>query len=415
MQRWLKFSKYLPNYQWDPIIYTPENPEFNLRDETLLKDVSPSLKVYKRPIWEPFSVYRRIFGSKGAVVKQGVVGGSGKKSILTNLIIWIRGNFFIPDPRVFWVKPSVRFLTQFIKDEGIELVVTTGPPHSMHLIGLNLKKNLGIKWVADFRDPWSQLDLLHQMQLSRSTLAKHLKLEKEVLKAADKVILVNDKFKNKIAGVSHKKLEIITNGFDEPDFSNDQLATPEKFILCHFGLLNEVRNPEQLWKAFEELCEENESFHQSLELRLGGIIDDQVRATIESNPLLLEKTVFLDYLSHDEVIQNYYHSSILLLLLNKSELGKSFMTGKIFEYLAVKKPILATGYPESDAGKLINKTKTGEIIHFDQKDEMKAFILKRFSEFPNTTISCDEAEIAKYSRENLTRELSKVFNKTLNG
>src|SRR5688572_9799464 len=193
VQRWLKFAKYLPQLGWEPYIFTPENPSVTIRDESLLKDVPAEAEVIRFPIWEPYEYFFKI-SSAMSQQKSGSAPdlvATKNKSLFQKISTFVRGNFFIPDPRVFWVTPSVKFLHDFLKEREIRTIITTGPPHSLHLIGLKLKKkDPSLQWLADFRDPWSEWGLLDSLNISPLARTLHRRLEKKVLKGADKIITI---------------------------------------------------------------------------------------------------------------------------------------------------------------------------------------------------------------------------------
>ena len=210
---------------------------------------------------------------------------------------------------------SIKFLQDKIKKEGVEYIITTGPPHSMHLIGLGLKKVIpNLKWIADFRDPWSELDLLDEFHLSKSSRNKHQKLEKEVLQTADVTLTVSETWVKDLVRLAAKRVELITNGYDLADFESKPKMN-DKFIIGHYGLLNHLRNPKHLWKTLNELCYENSDFASKLEIHLSGNIDAEVIAEIEEYPNLKDRLKQLGYLSHSGVLEEYMNASVLLLLL----------------------------------------------------------------------------------------------------
>jgi len=403
VQRWLKFTKYLPKYDWKPIVYTPENPYFEVKDEALLDDIPFEAEVWKNPIWEPYTLKDKLFGKGERFQSAGVI--SNKKSLKNKVLNWVRGNVFIPDPKIYWLKPSVKVLLKKIKEEGIEHIVTTGPPHSMHLIGLGLKKaNPNLKWIADFRDPWSELDLLDDFHLSKYSIKKHQKLERDVLETADVTLTVSETWVEDLKRLGGGRVELITNGYDVADFELKP-KTNDNFIIGHYGLLNHLRNPKNLWKALADLCDENTKFNAKLEIHFSGNIDGEVMAEIESYPQLKEKVKQLGYLSHAEVLAEYNKASVLLLLLFYSKSGIGNYPGKIFEYFAAKRSVLAFGPENSDAKKLIEKINTGMYFSYDKKN-LKNEILALFNNenyfnFENTE---------NFSREKLTKELSDLLN-----
>ena len=403
VQRWLKFTKYLPKYNWQPIIYTPENPYFEVKDEALCKDIPVEAEIWKTPVWEPYALKDKLFGKAGKSQSAGVI--SNKKSLKNKLLNWVRGNVFIPDPKIYWVNPSIKVLLKKIKEEDIEHIITTGPPHSMHLIGLGLKKSIpNLKWIADFRDPWSELDLLDEFHLSNSSRKKHQDLEKQVLQNADVALTVSETWVKDLKRLGANRVELITNGYDTADFDSKP-KTHDKFIIGHYGLLNHLRNPKNLWKVLNSLCEENTEFNSKLEIHLSGNIDAEVISEIESHPYLKTRVKQLGCLSHAEVLAEYNEASVLLLLLFNSKSGVGNYPGKIFEYFAAQKPIAAFGPKESDIEKLIEKTKTGMYFSYDET-KLKDDILDLFKNENQFNFENTES----FSREKLTKDLSELLN-----
>ena len=403
VQRWLKFSKYLPKYNWQPIIYTPENPYFEVKDKALLNDIPSEAKIWKSPIWEPYALKDKLFGKGSESQSAGVI--ANKKSLKNKVLNWLRGNVFIPDPKIYWVNPSVKVLLKKIQNEGIEYVITTGPPHSMHLIGLGLKKAMhNLKWIADFRDPWSELDLLNEFQLSNYSRKKHKDLEREVLQTADVTLTVSETWVNDLERLGADRVKLITNGYDADDFKLKP-KTNDKFIIGHYGLLNHLRNPKNLWKSLANLCEENKEINSKLEIHLSGNIDVEVFSEIESYSFLKGKVKQLGYLSHAQVLKLYNQTDVLLLLLFNSKSGIGNYPGKIFEYFAAQRSILAFGPEDSDAKKLIEKTNTGMYFSYDEK-KLKNDILSLFNNKNNFNFE----NTVSFSREKLTKDLSDILN-----
>ena len=403
VQRWLKFSKYLPKYNWQPIIYTPENPYFEVKDQALLNDIPAEAKIWKTPIWEPYALKDKLFGKGSESQSAGVI--TNKKSLKNKLLNWVRGNVFIPDPKIYWVRPSVKVLLKKILEEDIHHIITTGPPHSMHLIGLGLKKAMpNLKWIADFRDPWSELDLFNEFQLNNSSMKKHKDLEREVLQTADVTLTVSETWVKDLKRLGGDRVELITNGYDADDFELKPKIN-DKFIIGHYGLLNHLRNPKNLWKSLNSLCDENTEFNNKLEIHLSGNIDGEVLAEIESYSCLKAKVKQLGYLSHAQVLEQYNQADVLLLLLFNSKSGIGNYPGKIFEYFAAQKPILAFGPIISDAERLIKNTNTGKYFSYDDTN-LKTDILDLFNN-PN---NFDFENMENFSREKLTYDLANLLN-----
>jgi len=407
VQRWLKFAKYLPKFNWKPVIYTPENPYFDLMDNSLIAEIPSEVEVVKTKIWEPYYLKDKIFGKSKNSQTSGLINNTF--TVKNYFFNWIRGNFFVPDPKIFWVKKSIKFLLKYINENNIEYVVSTGPPHSMHLIALGLKKkNKNLKWIADFRDPWSKLDLLDNFHLSYFAKNKNKLLEKNVLFKANLILTVSEKWKNDFKKLGANNVKVITNGYDDSDFTNYTSKIPnEKFVIGHYGLINHLRNPKNFWKALDEICLENKDFSKKLEIHLSGNIDKNIIKEISNYSAINSKVKILGYLSHKEVIDAYTNTSLLLVLLFNSKSGLGNHPAKLFECIACKKQFFVFGPENSDTQKLLNKTKIGEyLLYSDNIVHIKEKIIKAYNnQSVNYKFSND------FSREKLTLNLADTLNK----
>ncbi len=409
VQRWLKFAKYLPENKWKPYIYTPENPYLEVIDKDLEKDIHKDTDVWKLPIWEPYKIKDQLFSKKKDTQSSGVIQKEG--SLINKFFLWLRGNFFIPDPKKYWINPSVKFLLKKLQDESINTIITTGPPHSMHLIGYELKKKIDIKWIADFRDPWSNLDMLNEFYLSKRSMKKHVNLEKKVLKLADICLTVSESWAQSFKKLGSRRVELITNGFDKDDFSYNEVKR-EKFIVGHYGLINHLRNPKIFWRVLDDLCSENEIFNKLLEIHFAGNVDKSILNMISDFPSLQQKVKNLGYITHKEVISSYQNSSILLLLLFNSKSGVGNYPGKLFEYFAANRPILAFGPAESDTKNMIITTKSGIYHDYDANyQDLKENVLQLFNQ---RNMLYQNNELSMFDRRELTKRLVKLLN-GLNG
>lgn len=406
VQRWLKFAKYLPEFGYQPIIYTPENPEFPAIDESLVDDIPNGIEILKQPIWEPYNWYRQFLGQKDKKIGAGFVSEKKEPGFLHKISVWVRGNFFIPDARKFWIKPSVQFLTQYLKENPVDVVISTGPPHSMHLIALELKRNLNVNWIADFRDPWTNIDFYQELMLSSWADKKHRQLENEVLTTADKVLTVGYTMTKEMKSLGASNVETITNGFDEDDFPDNQVELDKEFSISHIGTFSPSRNCPKLWQAIAELKSENGDFAKLFKLRTVGVVDHSVASSIEENGLT-ENWERIDYVSHSEVLNYQRSSKVLLVSINNTPNATGILPGKFFEYLASGRPILAIGPKESDIGTVLSKTTAGIIVERNDLATMKQVILAFFEE--SQAIQRNEVEMAKFSRRGLTEQLSKTL------
>jgi len=404
VQRWLKFSKYLPEFGWDPIIFTPENPDFDQKDSSLEKDVNSTVEVLKFPIWEPYGLFKRLSGKKE--LKQGQVLETGNDSLLKKVAVWVRGNLFVPDPKRFWRKPSVDYLMSILETNEIKHVITTGPPHSMHLIGRDLKlKNPSMTWVADFRDPWSQWDILKRMRITSFVWKKHLKLEQEVLKIADAVLATGPSAAEELKALGARRTHYITNGFDRDDLKEETEKPSDKFVISHVGMLSHFRNPENLWLVLNELCQD-EAFFNALSLRLTGILSAEVESSIMRYAKLKEKLTCKPSIPHEQVYGEYLQSNLLLLIQTDSQGATSQLPGKLFEYLSAKRPILAIGRAGNDISGILKATSAGEGFQYDEKDDLKSFILEEFNAWKSKGSRWVFKDIERYGRRSLTQDLS---------
>lgn len=417
VQRWLKFVKYLTKKNYHCIVYTPENPETPVIDNSLLKDIpDKNYEVIKTKIIEPYSAYKILTG-KSPNEKITVSFLNEKKqshSLFENISKWIRGNIFIPDAKMLWIKPSVRFLSNYLKNKPVDILVSTGPPHSMHLIALNLKKHFpNIKWIADFRDPWTNIDFLNELKLSKWAKKKHQTLEKYVLQSADAVISVSPTLTKELSDLvpeNSNKFYTITNGFDWDDFQSlaQQKKSNTPFTLTYAGLLPPNRNPEILWKAIAELYEENKLLPELFKVQLIGKTDISIIESIKKHNItdFIEK---IDYLSHAETIKKEIESDALLLIINNAPNSKGILTGKLFEYLALQKPIIVIGPTDGDAAQIIYQTNAGVVVDFNDLPKMKDTLLKLLQrQIPASS----KEKINLYSRESLTEQLIEIIKKT---
>jgi hypothetical protein len=414
VQRWLKFTKYLRDFNWEPVIYTPENPEIPVEDNSLLKDIPEGITILKKKIWEPYSFYKKFLGQKVEdKIQTGFLTEKRKPKLKEKISVWIRGNLFIPDARKFWTGPSVKYLVTYLKKNPVDIIISTGPPHSMHLIGMKLKEKLKIPWFADFRDPWTNIYYRDDLKLSLFAKKKHLKLELEVLKKADTVTVVSPTLGENFAEIYNCNYHVITNGFDEDDFPiNQNLRTNTKFSITHVGVLMKKSNPENLWSILRELTEVNEEFMNDLEIKLAGKVDYSIINSIKKNNLFPYLTK-INYLPHEEIVEFQKQASVLLLLIPNTDNSKLIITGKLFEYLAARRPVLAIGPTDGDAAEIINDTKAGMISGFGDNNRLKNNILALYHDYKKGKLQINTGNISKYSRKNLTCELVELLNASI--
>jgi len=410
VQRWLKFVKYLRNFGWEPVIYTPGNPEFPELDHSLAKDIPAGIEILKQTIWEPYDTYKKLLGQrKDEKINAAFLSEKKKNSALENLSVWIRGNFFIPDARKFWIKPSIKFLTGYLKENPVKAVISTGPPHSMHLIALEVAERVNIPWLADFRDPWTNIDFYKDLKLTSRADAIHRKLEKQVLSQADVVTVISPGMAADFGRIHERTYEVITNGFDPGDTGQSHPPSPDKkFSIAHIGTLVSSRNPETVWIALQDIVATDPEFASDLEIKLVGKVDYKVMESLEQRGLsgFVRK---IDYMPHDEVVKYQQQSRVLLLIINNTPNAKMILTGKFFEYLAAGRPILCLGPADGDAAAILAETQAGLLADFGDVSTMKEHIRSLYNDYVCGSVSTKSKGIELYSRKELTGKLAKLL------
>lgn len=409
VQRWLKFVKYLNQFGWQPVVYTPENGEMPVLDASLESDIPSGTLVIRKPIWEPYDFYKKLVGAKkGEKINTGFLTENKRPGFKEKLAVWLRGNLFIPDARKFWIKPSIAFLNKWLKENPVDVIVSTGPPHSMHLIAHAVATANKIPWLADFRDPWTNIDYYKDLMLTSRADRIHHDLEKKVVTDATRVVVVGRTMKQEFEDTYHRKVDLITNGFDTEDITTAGSVSNEKFVIAHVGTLVRTRNPENLWNAVSDLLKELPELKNKLSIRLTGKVDLAVRNSIDSAGLTPYVT-YVDYLPHDRVAIEQQSASVLLLILNNTQNAKGILTGKLFEYLASGRPVLCIGPEDGDAAEILNETRSGVTCGFNDTEKLKLTLRKLYDDTKSGVSSAKGTGIEKYSRKALTSQLAVIL------
>ena len=411
VQRWLKFVKYLREFGWEPVIYTPLNPGFSLIDESLVIDIPEGVEVVKRAIWEPYGFYRKITGQKNeANINTGFLTHKEPNGFFEKLSIWVRGNLFIPDARRFWIGPSTRYLIKYLKKNRVDAIVSTGPPHSMHMIGLKIRKKTALPWIADFRDPWTDFDFYKDMKISGWADRTHKRLELQTITECSAVVVVSNDMKVNYEKMGGRNVNLITNGYDADDIDSTVVLRDVKFSISHIGSLPPNRNPKLLWRALSELCDTIPTFREDLEIKLVGQVDESVLSDLKMLNLN-QQLNHISYVPHNQVSELMKKSSVLLLAINNSSNAKGILTGKFFEYLASGRPILAIGPKSGDAAQILQDSGAGEIVDYDENMRIVEVIRALYEKYLQNDLKNNPKGIEKYSRKNLTADLAAILNK----
>ena len=406
VQRWLKFVKYLPEFNIEPIVYCPSNPNYPIIDKSLKDEIPNGITVISQPIQEPYSFAKLISKKSYKSISSGVIPKRKRQSLVERIMLFVRGNFFVPDARKNWVNPSVAFLSDYINKNVIDTIITTGPPHSLHLIGLHLKQSLNIKWVADFRDPWTTIGYHKSLKLMNFAKKKHNQLEQKVLNTVDEIIVTSNHTKNEFSLKSKQPIKVVTNGYDNNSVEIN--SKDDKFTISHIGSLLSERNPLVLWEVLSELVSENQLFANAFQLNFIGIVSDAIINTVKSFGLINHLNI-LGYVNHDKAIEFQKKSQLLLLIEIDSEDTKAIIPGKLFEYMISETPIIGVGPKDSDVETIITESNTGSYFLYSEKEKLKTKVLSYFEDFKNGPLKSNPVGLQKYSRRNLTEKLSDIL------
>lgn len=419
VQRWVKFAKYLPSDGWQPVIYTPENPEQLAVDESLAAEVPGAAEVVKTRIIEPYELYKKLLRrsghSKEAVEVNPV--NAQNKSLLQKAAMWVRGNLFRPDPRCLWIGPSVRFLKKYLSEHPVDLIVSTGPPQSMHMIGLRLSRETGLPWIADFRDPWTKIFYFKHLAMTPATERWHKKMEKMVLDEASAVVAVSPLVQQEFQAMTDTPVELITNGFDECDFSSEPCTqayggASQEFTITHTGLFAADGNPTVLWDVLAEKCHADEAFRKLLRIKLIGKTDDQILKALKDRGLE-SSLINMGYQTHSVAVEQQRQASVLILPLRKEPEYRAVLPGKLFEYLASQRPILGIGQPDGAMAMIVNETGTGTVIDWNDKEGISQYIEQCWKRHLEGRLSSDGADLSRFTRRSLTRRMAGLFDKII--
>jgi hypothetical protein len=363
VQRWLKFCKYLPEHGWQPIVLTVKNGSYPAYDNSLLNEVPNEVLVYRTNTIEPFEIYNLLRGKKGKSVEVGMGNIKDPKGGFAKFANYVRANFFIPDARLGWNSFAYAEAKKIIAKHKPEVVITTGPPHSTHLVGLKLKRDFQLPWIADFRDPWTEIFYNQFLNRTDQSILKDKKLEQEVLEKSDLLLAATPSIE-KLYGNKASNIKVILNGYDSSDYSElTELISPS-FNISFFGNMLPNQNIDNVWLAINELKSAGKLPDHFI-FRIIGNVADNIKESI-FNTGISELVAFLPFLPHKEAVKEMQKSNMLFLPIPIDKGNKLILTGKIFEYLATKRPILSVGPKDGDAAEVL--TACDQLPMLDYKD-----------------------------------------------
>lgn len=416
MVRNLKFVKYFRNHGWEPIIYAPENASYPIIDASTEKDLPYGVEFLKTPIFEPYGLFNIAKGKKATEqVKDVFLVTEKKRSFIHDFGLWIRANFFIPDARSFWIKPSVNYLRAYLKHHPVDAIISYGPPHSMHIIAKQLHKEFGIPWVSDWQDPWTEIDYFSKFKMTRLARNKHIRLEKEVITQADALVMVSKNWCHDLEKLSGRSVDYIPFGYDESDFAGIQYERGEHFTISHFGTFGTDRNPLNLWKALKELKTEFPTFEKHLRIHLAGMVDASVFQAIEQTGLK-QQLRYDRQINKSELFGYLANSNVQLVLINTPEEGikynnKGRVPAKVFECIGSRQPIMVLGPKDGDVANIVADTETGTTCLYEDYTGIKKTVSDWYTNWLNNVPSTSPKNIEQYSFNNLTKQMAQVLNR----
>jgi len=359
--RCLKFAKYLQRFGWEPIVFTARNAHYPSRDYSNDRDIPQGMEVLTCPILEPYSVYKMLTLQAPDTNVNNVFNVIPTRlNRMHQFAVWVRSNFFIPDARALWIGPAFRFLSRWLERNRVDAIISNGPPHSNTRIATLVKKKFGIPWLADFQDPWTQVDYYQLLKLMPWADARHRRMEQEAFRHADRMSVVSKVWARSLAAIGAKNVEVLYWGFDPADYAHLDRTLDSRFTLTYFGIMGYDRNPVNLFKAIAVMVRDFPGFRDDFRLQLIGQVDHSVWEVIDQEGI---RAVVDDLgsMSRQDTLQRAQGSHALLLLLNCQPNAEGRIPGKSFEYMALQRPILFLGDTQSEIAGILS-TASGNFL-----------------------------------------------------
>ncbi|HAD97717.1 MAG TPA: hypothetical protein DCG19_09950 [Cryomorphaceae bacterium] len=402
--RSLKFAKYLHQMGWEVVVYAPENADYPLIAEGNLRDIPEEIEVIRGKILEPFAAFKKLSGRRPDDSANPVYQRDKKSSIVDSLSIWVRANFFIPDARALWIRPSVKRLSQYLRRKPVHVLLTDGPPHTNTVIAARLSKKFNIPWLADFQDPWTQVDYYKMMKISGPADWIHKKMEQSVFRTAKHITIVSPSWKKDLESIGAQNVSVVYWGYDEDDFKDiSPDPDPGTFTIIHAGTVGFDRLPNAFIDQINLLVKQLPD--QKIEVLFYGPVDYELKEQVHQ--LGLEKVVlFKGNIERKAMLKKLMECDLQLLLLNKADNAMGRLPGKLYEYLRVKKPIMGLGLPGSDADHILQNTGTGKVLNYNDTEGIRLFLSDLLNE---EWKSFNPDGIEQFSSENQISKISDLL------
>lgn len=339
------------------------------------------------------------------------------KNLGSLLATFFRGNLFIPDAKIGWIPAAVRKGLKIIRQDNVQLIYSTSPPQTVNLIAKIISKKSGVKWVADLRDPWTDIFYYHQLKRMKWAKKYDRYLEKSTLNSAKSIITVSSSltqlFKTKIPNQYH----VIPNGFESSKFPSVKKKSYSQFFkVIHTGHLAGNQNPETLWKSINILIHKEGNFKESIALEFYGKVHDDIIKSIKFYELN-DYTQFFEYQSHNKILEVLTEASLLFFVIPICSYSEGILTSKLFEYLGARKPVLGIGPSQGDAAKILSEVRAGKVCNYQDLDAVLVFLKSYFRQWKKEGVTklSRSNKYLKYTRRNLTQILSSIFNQVIEG
>ena len=410
--RCLKLAKYLTRLGWEPVIFTSSSDAYQFLDDKNNADIPEGLEVIRIRAFNPIAAFKLFSGRKKDTPLIDILATPSKKNRWLDAIgLWVRGNFFIPDARAFWIGPAERRIRQWLKHHHADAIFSDGPPHSNTVVANRIAEAFDLPWIADFQDPWTQVDYYEHMRIGRRAHRIHTRLEQNALRRADAITIASPTWASDLEAIGARDVEVLYYGYDEADFKGYKARNENRQIIFHGGLLGNDRNPEPLVKALRRMKNEGMEEVEGLQIRLAGGVSPDVVGGLEEAGLASELTL-LGMVSRMDVIDEIAGAGLLLLPINVAPNCKGRVPGKLFELMRSGKPILALGPVDGDVARLLEETGTGKIFDYDDVEGVYQFLLDFFRKGLDVSIQGRMA-VSELSNEAGAMKLSRLLDEAV--
>ena len=409
--RTLKLVKYLSELGWECVVFTTTPDGYEVLDDRNAADVPDSVQVHRIASFNPIRSFKQFTGRKKSEPMLDVFSKSQSgTSRWDNLGVWIRGNFFIPDARAPWIRPTVKAILNWSRDHAVDAMFSDGPPHSNTAVALAVKKQLNIPWLADFQDPWTQVDYYEKMRIGKRADRRHKAMEQAVFQHADAITIASPTWKKDLESIGARNVEVLYYGYDERDFEGIEPSEPDAFVVFHGGLLGADRNPRAFFQALSELRDQR--FDRPVQIRLAGQVDQTVIEAAEEVGLG-DSLVLLGYITRRQVLQELASASLLIMPINQASNAAGRIPGKLFELMRAGKPILAFGDPDGDVARLLKETGTGALYRYEDLDGIRTALQAERNAAPSPS-SASRTPLSAFSNERLAGTVAQRLEQLVN-